>query len=312
MIEKDRIPYTITGESVTVIFEGRPHVIQRGAPNYLNIRKSLLNEDWPSVPLHLRADTSLVRWAKDRFTVSGDEISFDGTPLPKDVNARISEMAASGENPEPLFKFWERLQKNPSHRSVQQLYRFLNNIGIPVTEDGSFLAYKSVRRDYRDLHSGKFDNRVGVTNRMPRNQISDDPNHSCHEGLHVGALEYAESFGGERIVICKIDPSNVVCVPFDSNSQKMRVCEYKVVAEHLESHLPSTVISDSEIPKVKKPGGKRSKLFKKLDAFPIEGLMQVKYDDLRKYASKGLGLIGVSKISGGKLSLVTAIVKARG
>ena len=53
--------------------------------------------------------------------------------------------------------------------------------------------------------------------------------------VHVGALAYAITFcsgGGSRIVICEVDPENVVCVPYDCSQQKMRVCEYKVIGHH--------------------------------------------------------------------------------
>ena len=81
--------------------------------------------------------------------------------------------------------------------------------------------------------------------KVHRNRVSDDPNTPCHFGLHVGSLEYAQSFG-ERVVIVRVDPEHVVCVPYDCTSQKMRVCEYEVVGLHIEGHMPSTTIDDGE------------------------------------------------------------------
>src|SRR5262249_46214547 len=144
---------------------------------------------------------------------------------------RIVAMATNGENPTILFRFWERLSKNPSYRSVNQLYTFMKHSGIPLTTEGKILTYKAVRSDYRDCHSGKFDNHPGVTQKMPRNKISDDPQVACDEGFHVGAMGYVRNFGGSgsRIVVCEVDPENVVSIPHDARSQKMRVCEYKVI-----------------------------------------------------------------------------------
>jgi hypothetical protein len=37
--------------------------------------------------------------------------------------------------------------------------------------------------------------------------------------------------GDDRFVMVKVDPANVVCIPYDSGYEKMRVCEYEVVEE---------------------------------------------------------------------------------
>jgi len=71
---------------------------------------------------------------------------------------------------------------------------------------------------------------------------------ACHEGYHVGALSYAQGFGhgGRRIVIVRVGPENVVCVPYDSSEQKMRVCEYTVVGNY-GSRLSSTAVTREDI-----------------------------------------------------------------
>lgn len=234
------IPYTLTNHSITVIFEGKPHVVQKGAPQYKALRAAVLKKDWANVPNHLTVAKSIKDWAKGKFKLNGDCFSYEDKELPNNINARIIEMATKGEDPTPLFKFWERLQRNPSMRSVAQLWPFLSHKGIPLTVDGTFLAYKGVKNDFKDQHSGTVDNSPGVINKMPRNQISDDPNEACHEGYHVGALAYAQTFS-QRVVICEVDPEHVVCVPYDASQQKMRVCEYKVLGNHNGDHLPSTV-----------------------------------------------------------------------
>lgn len=238
-------PYTVTNDSVMIIIDGRPTTVMRTAPNFTLLRDAVIAESWDDVRAHLRAGSSLSKWARGRFTVQDSTVFFDGVPVPSDFNSRIVEMATAGESPEPLFKFWERLQRNPSARSVEQLWRFLNLVGIPLTEDGHFLGYKGVRPDFKDCHSGTIDNHPGQVVGVPRNKVSDDPQTPCHFGLHVGSLEYASSFG-QRVVIVKVDPENVVCVPYDCTSQKMRVCEYEVVGHHGEGYMQSTTIPDSD------------------------------------------------------------------
>ena len=299
--------------------DGKLTTVMRGAPNFNQLRAALIAEKWDDVKAHLRADTSLQRWAKGRFTIKGQEVSFDGTPIPSDLNNRIVDMAATGEDPEPLFKFWENLQQNPSMRSVQQLWRFLNQLGIPLTKDGHFLAYKGVRTDFMDQYTGKFENKPGAVIKMPRNHISDDPDHACHQGLHVGALEYATAFG-PKVVIVKVNPRDVVSVPNDHSSRKMRVCEYAVIGIHSGEYMPSTSIPEEELPEkepeydgtvAKAPVKARPQKWATLDAMDDEQLMSVTLEKLRVYASKGLKMVGASRVGGGKLGLIKAINKAR-
>ena len=232
----------MTTDTITVAVDGNVSTVRRGAPNFPGLRKALYEDNWAEVPALLTVAGSIESWSKGDFRVVGGKVHLKGDALPGELSKRIVTMVTKSEDPSSLLNFWEKLQRNPSHRSVSQLWAFLSHKNIPLTEDGCFLAYKSVRADYKDHHSGTVDNTVGVINEMPRNQISDDPNHACHEGYHVGALGYASRFGGgdRRIVICKVDPADVVCVPYDSSQEKMRVCKYEVFG-HYGSDLPDTV-----------------------------------------------------------------------
>jgi Ribosomal protein L7/L12 C-terminal domain len=243
-------PFSITHESITVVVKGSPTVVQKGSPNFEKLREAILKERWDEVESHLTikesAKTSVEAYAKGNFTFKDGKFFLKGKEIPYDIHKRIMEMANKNEDPAPLFRFWERLKKNPSYRSVEQLWTFLTHKGIPLTKDGCFLAYKAVQSDYKDVHSSKYVNEPGTIHEMPRNEISDDPKVECHVGFHVGALGYAQSFGPSNriIVICKIDPENVVSVPYDSSAQKMRVCKYKVVGLHNGNSMPNTLITD--------------------------------------------------------------------
>jgi len=239
------VPYIITNESVTVIWEGVSIVVKNGSPNYIGLKQALHNKEWEDVPKFITIPKGIESWSNNLFTIANNVVSYRNEPVPSEVNSRIIAMASSGENPTPLFKFWERLQKNPSFRSVEQLFKFLHHQNIPITPDGCFLAYKKVKDDYKDVFTGTVDNSPGTINEMPRNKISDDPRVECHYGYHVGAINYARSFGPDdgKMIVCKVDPQDVVCVPYDVSQQKMRVCKYQVVGNY-GTDLPSTVFDD--------------------------------------------------------------------
>ena len=135
---------------------------------------------------------------------------------------------------EPLVLFVENLMENPSRRAVQELYGFLEKNSLPITPDGHFLAYKKVRDDYKDIHSGTMDNSVGQIVEMERNAVDDDKDRTCSTGLHFCSQDYLPHFGtgpGNRVVILKINPRDVVSIPSDYNDSKGRACRYEVIDE---------------------------------------------------------------------------------
>lgn len=307
--------YQISNESITVVVEGRPRTIRTGAANFNVLRAALMAKDWKRALDALDVKKVVAAWAPG-FKMENDQVFLDGVPLPRELNTRITAMVAGGEDPKPLCLFWKKLQNNPSKRSVDQLWAFLQHGGHPITKTGNFLAYKGVRSDFKDQHSGTFDNSPGNVHEMPRNQISDDPNEPCHEGFHVGALSYAQSFSN-RVVICEVDPADVVCVPYDESHRKMRVSKYKVIGNHNDNLLSSTThveekydpeefdIDEALLTKVPKK-------YAKMHEADSAGLLEFTMEQLREYAGKGLKIIGASKIPGGKFGLIDAIVRNRG
>jgi hypothetical protein len=169
-------------------------------------------------------------------------VFVDGDSIQSVVADRIINFLADGVDCLPIFKFITRLQLNPSKRAVDELYTFLEHKHLPLTETGTFLAYKAVRHDFTDKHSGKFFNGVGEVLSMPRNKVDDDKNVGCSYGFHAGTLEYASNFacGSDKLVLVEIDPADVVSIPTDCEFQKLRTCRYKVVAEYerpLDEHV---------------------------------------------------------------------------
>jgi hypothetical protein len=342
------VAFTLTNTSVTVVWQGKPYIFQKGTPNFTVIRNAILAEEWNKIPQLLTVDSSLAEWAKGEFSVQGDQLFYKGDEIPKDLNARILRMASAGDNPSRFFKFCERLLMNPSARSVNCTPGFLEHEGIPLDEEGFIMAYKSVRMDFKDHYTGTVDNSPGAEPEMPRNKISDDPREACHYGYHVGALTYAKDFHAgddQRIVIVRVDPKDVVCVPYDCSQKKMRVCKYKVVGLYTgamddtcfrDENAPDDNVDDepdcdpdaSDIPDdddeteddfnqppVKGKPAKKAKaepvLVEVLDAMDGEALMEVPLDQLRKYAAGHLKMVGASKLPGGKVILVKNILEAR-
>ena len=183
----------------------------------------------------------------DKVKVIDNQVFFNGEPINSYLSEKILSFMEKGLPHESLIKFLERLMANPSRRAVTELYSFLRHKSLPITDDGTFLAYKSVRSDYTDHHTGDFNNSIGNTLEMTRNNVCDDHNQGCSIGFHAGSLEYASSFGGADsvLLIVEIDPANVVSVPSDCECQKLRTCKYKVVAKY-DGPLPEHYTKDAQ------------------------------------------------------------------
>lgn len=279
--------YTITNDSIIAVHDGKTYLVRSGAPNFAVLGKALRRGDEAAAVTALTAQGSVAAW-HPRFIIEGGAVCFDRMPVAESFGRRVLAMVAGGEDPQPLLRFYERLSRNPSWRSTQQLFDFLSHEHLPIEADGHFLAYKGVRADYMDKYSGKFRNKPGDAHEMPRSEISDDPDIACHFGFHVGALSYAREYAngsGERIVVCRVDPEHVVCVPRDSNARKVRVCRYAVAG------LFGQALSSTTMP-AETSADERDELYQGAMAATVAQLMGMSRDELCKYLRKYHRVVG--------------------
>lgn len=234
------IPYILTDNSLTAILNGTPYTIQSSHENWESVIEAVKQGVTEQELLDLIDTASVVSdWSEGSVEVKNGHVYFRGEVVHGTIVDKILSFIKQGISPTPLVKFLTRLMQNPSRRSVTELYSFLEHGNMPITPDGCFLGYKSVRDDWTDHHTGKFSNKVGEVLSMPRNSVCDDANLGCSYGFHVGSLEYATTFGGSdrRVVIVKVDPADVVSVPHDCDFQKMRTSRYEVVGVY-DAPLP--------------------------------------------------------------------------
>jgi hypothetical protein len=246
MTNTSKIPYVIkTNGSVTLYLKGECLTVAPDHPNYTKIVDAIKADDFSNIDSLVNVAVAVTKYAGDRVTIT-DGVVFYGTfEVHNSLADRIVKMMNEGFKFDHMVKFLENLMQNPSARAVSETYWFLENYGLPITDDGCFLAYKAVRNDYKDIYSGKYDNSVGAKPFMLRNQVDDNYDVDCSKGLHVGALDYVVQYGhfskgqpraegGNRLLIVKVNPKDVVSVPKYAGHTKMRVCEYTVVNEILD------------------------------------------------------------------------------
>lgn len=235
------VPYILTRSNLTVYLGAEPREIDNTVPEFskvLDVIKSGAADAADQIKQILdaalnRVKQALVAAPTSGVTLSHGQVWWNGQPLHNTLTDRMLAMLEQGLDIKPLIAFLERLMQNPSYRVVQKLYDFLEFGGLPITPDGHFLAYKAIRADWTDIHSGKFDNSIGKVPEVPRNQVDEDAERTCSYGLHVCSFKYLPHFAHAdgHVVIVKVNPADVVAIPADYNDTKMRTCRYEVVDE---------------------------------------------------------------------------------
>jgi hypothetical protein len=139
----------------------------------------------------------------------------------------------------------ENVMANPQVESREQFYRWIDNHDFPIDDNGNIVAFKGVRKDgkggYTSISSGTafvngvenngyIPNALGDIVTMPRSEVEFNPRVACHKGLHAGTWKYAKDFSQGAVMHVRINPRDVVSVPNDSSSQKVRVCRYEVIS----------------------------------------------------------------------------------
>ena len=182
---------------------------------------------------------------KVEVDLAANKVWYDGVLFPdKGLCDRILKLMADGHPFQFMVNFLERLGRNPNFRSVMELFSFISRKGFPITPEGKILAYKGINEDWTDCHSGRFDNHVGCVNKMDRKEGNDNHRTACSNGFHVGTYEYAVGFARGHVVLVEVDPADVICVP-SCESDKMRCCEYKVIADHTGLSVLTGSVYDS-------------------------------------------------------------------
>ena len=224
-------PYIIQGDNVVIVVDGTPHTINKSHLSYQKIVDAIKVGVWDQVKELINPVKRIVNFSQGNLSIVNGEMFWKGQPFHNALATRIVSMLEEGFDIKPMVNFMHNLMQNPSRQAVTELYGFLEKNSLPITPDGCFLAYKRVRGDYKDCHTGTMDNSVGRVVEMERNMVDDNRNNTCSAGLHFCSHSYLASFSGERTVIVKIDPRDVVSIPSDYDNAKGRTCRYEVVGE---------------------------------------------------------------------------------
>ena len=228
------IPYIENATGVVFFIDGTVNHYPRSKPNYDVLIEKLERNDEDGYEEFLTSNaakvSNLLSGYPD-FTIKQGELYYKNEVQTDYLSRKIVEFHEAGRPVEAQINFFLNVMENPSSRAREEAYKFVEFNGLPITRKGTFLAYKRIRADWTDVHSGTISNHIGAVVSMPRNRVDDDPSRTCSHGLHICAFGYLQHFPGERIIVTDQNPRDVVAVPHDYDGTKMRISKYVVYTE---------------------------------------------------------------------------------
>jgi hypothetical protein len=228
------VSYIKQGDKVLIGHEGQTFTVGPDHINYEAVLTKIKEGQLKDLPALANVADAVERYARGSIEIVDGVVMYDGKEVHNVVCDRIVDLMEAGEEIDPLIMFLENLLDNPSETAINEMYLFMEANNMAITPDGHFLAYKTVRSNYRDYYSGKIDNSVGQIVEMDRQGVDPIRDRLCSHGLHFCGLSYIKNgpMRTAHIMIVKINPRDVVSIPSDYANAKGRCCRYEVVAEH--------------------------------------------------------------------------------
>lgn len=255
----------ITGDNISITMKGKAPMSHRRSSKSdelaerfdelkLKVASAMKHgtaEEWeeikaifvPSVNMRSIMETTIDYEGVENIVCDNGKFFYKGYEIKNYLADKIIELQQEAEilgidpdrNLRSLALFLNNLMENPNANSVTQLFRFVENTRMPITDDGYLLAYKIITHDYKDKYTRKFDYSIGAVASEPRSIVDSDPTRTCSRGLHFCSWNYATGFFNnpdtDRMVVVKVHPKDVVSVPTDYNGEKGRCCEYQIYYE---------------------------------------------------------------------------------
>lgn len=277
--------YLLLTNSLVVVTGGKQYTVDNTHPNYKRVLDAIKAATWDEIPGLVDLGNFINANGKDKITVRGGVVMYGANEVHNVLTERLLAMLGEGFNVDPMVALLENLMANPTKTAIDEFYLFIEGSKLPITEDGCILAYKRVDDNYLDCYTHTVMNKPysimsideagdgpwvagQVTTEivdgytvvsMPRQAVDADRSRDCSVGLHFCSLEYLGNFnrGTGNIIIVKINPADIVAIPYDYNNTKGRCWKYTIISSleigktknlneevYTTSVVPAAVVTD--------------------------------------------------------------------
>lgn len=240
----ETLDYTITRGIISVFYRSKTYNVTASDKRFPMLRKACISDDVAGILQILNLAAEL---KSAKIEAHGSKLAIANTEMPDGFAKKVKDQIVIGDK-KSIAAFAKRLEKNASRSARENLLKFLSYHGGCLLSDGRFLAYKYVKSDFRDYHTGQYDYSPGKTITMPRKNVVEDARVACAAGLHVGTWGYSGS-SKDTVLVCCIDPADVVSVPDDYGHQKIRACKVLslklVTGPFSETVMPASFVDEA-------------------------------------------------------------------
>lgn len=193
------------------------------------------------------------RLSCDGMHVYFDNASFEKIRLDSALEKHLIRLMTERNQSASAMRDWqsyaaftENLYSNVDERIREQFVKWLEaQDWLTFTEDGCFIGYKGCQKNPDTgiaesikcgpgvvngaVYNGHIPNPDGAIVEIDRSLVENDPSVGCASGMHVGTYDYAKNWGNGVLLRVKVNPRDVISVPFDCDAQKIRCCRYEVL-----------------------------------------------------------------------------------
>lgn len=232
----DSFIWTGSSESLTIINQntGKTYSTTKEHPNFGEALRASIDGEFKKAIFLIAPIESIKNKISDGLEIINNQLVFNGEVIDSSISRRIVESSKADDvNLQKYVKFFHKCADNPSPKAIKRLYDFLQHNDIEIADDGDFMTYKVITRDFLDCYTRTIDNSIGKVVTMDRDEVNPNDDVTCSYGLHVCARSYIKHYSScdTIVVLCKVNPRDVVSIPVDYDNAKMRVCRYEVIKE---------------------------------------------------------------------------------
>lgn len=229
------LSFALGKDSISLFLDDGFHTINKNHINFdiieAELRKRPEERNLDVIRENLTVKKSVLLKTAGAVEIYDDAIYYKGDVVSNYMTTRMFEILEADFDITPWAQFMDNLYQNPNPYVCEELYEWMEKGKMPITPDGYLLAFKKVRTNYKDCHTGKFDNSAGSLLEMPREQCDSSRKNACSTGFHFCSVDYLSMFGGSRVMVVKINPRDVTSIPDDADMTKGRCCRYEVIGE---------------------------------------------------------------------------------
>lgn len=222
--------YLQTPNGISLYIRGEQHVVSADHDRFEDIMVAVKEQRWQDALSLIDATRRLREILEaEEVTVEGAILYYEDRPFPISLSQKALRLSEVGDGSlQPLIRFAKKVRMNPSYVAQEETILFMEANGMLLHEDGDIIAFKGTTDDFMSIHSNpvtgeKVNWAPGEIVTEPRNEVDDNRQNTCSRGLHFASKGFADGWG-QRTVVLKINPRDVVSIPYDYNNQKGRCC----------------------------------------------------------------------------------------